>query len=94
VPGAPKEPTTKEERRGVAGTCIDRMGLSIPCVVDNMENTTERDYRAWPDRMYVVGADGKIAYRGGRGPRGFKPAEAEAALKDVLAKEGGKRKAY
>ena len=38
-------------------------------------------YAGWPDRMYVVGTDGRIAYQGGPGPRGFLPAEVEKWLK-------------
>ena len=38
-------------------------------------------YAAWPDRLYVVGVDGKIAYQGGPGPGGFRVNEVEAWLK-------------
>jgi hypothetical protein len=31
-----------------------------------------RDYAAWPDRLYLVGRDGRIADTGGRCPGGFK----------------------
>lgn len=47
----------------------------------------EYDNAAGPDRMYVIDAQGKVAYNGARGPQGFKPDEAEAALKKVLAKK-------
>jgi hypothetical protein len=33
-----------------------------------------------PDRMYVVGRDGRVVYKGGRGPFGFNPDEMEQAL--------------
>ena len=46
-----------------------------------MKNATATAYNAMPDRLFVVGIDGKIAYRGARGPRGFKPDELEAYLK-------------
>jgi hypothetical protein len=35
----------------------------------------EQAYAAWPDRIYVVGTDGRIAYKGGPGPRGFSAEE-------------------
>ena len=41
---------------------------------------------ALPDRLYLVGKDGKITYAGGRGPRGFKPDELEDAIREELAK--------
>jgi hypothetical protein len=44
-----------------------------------------------PDRLYVVDAEGKIAFRGEQGPMGFKPEQMEPRLREVLGlpKEGG-----
>jgi len=61
----------------------------MPCVLDDMENTTEKAYRAWPDRICIVDTGGKVAYYGAPGPAGFRPREAEEALKKLLA-TGGK----
>ncbi|MHC4134849.1 MAG: hypothetical protein ACYTDU_18365 [Planctomycetota bacterium] len=36
-------------------------------------------------RLFVLGADGKTAYRGERGPRGFRVAELEKALGKLVA---------
>jgi hypothetical protein len=33
-----------------------------------------------PDRLYIIDAAGRVAYKGGRGPFGFKPGEMEQAL--------------
>ena len=41
-------------------------------------------YAGWPERLYVVGVDGKVAYKGGPGPGGFKIAEVEEWLKKNL----------
>ena len=49
-----------------------------------MKNTVATAYNAMPDRLFILGADGKIAYRGARGPRGFKVDEMEQALKKLL----------
>ncbi len=51
--------------------------------MDNMEDTTERAYQGWPDRIYIVGLDGKIVYAGAKGPQGFKPEEAKESLKSI-----------
>jgi hypothetical protein len=51
-----------------------------------MQNTAQKAYAGWPDRLYVLDAEGKVAYRGEPGPRGFKPAEAEEALKKALGR--------
>lgn len=78
------QPKTYEERVKVAGECMKDMKLSIPCLVDDIANTAQKGYAAWPDRIYVVDKEGKVAYKGGPGPGGFKPAEAEEALKKLL----------
>ena len=49
-----------------------------------MDNKVNRAYAAAPDRLYLVARDGTIAYRGGPGPFGFKPAELEAAIRKEL----------
>jgi hypothetical protein len=49
-----------------------------------MKNTAQRAYAGWPDRFYVIDKEGKVVFRGAPGPRGFKPPEAEAALKKLL----------
>ena len=42
--------------------------------------------RRLADRLYLVGRDGRIAYRGGEGPFGFKPNELGAAIEHHLKK--------
>ncbi|MBS1250735.1 MAG: hypothetical protein MAG431_02330 [Chloroflexi bacterium] len=39
---------------------------------------------AWPTRLYLVGVDGKVVYRAGLGPFGFKPSELDGAIKEYL----------
>ena len=79
-----KQHKTYEERCKAAGSCMKDLKLTIPCLVDDMKNTAQKAYAGWPDRLYVVDAEGKIAYQGGPGPRGFRASEAEAALKKLL----------
>ena len=83
-----KDPTSIFERFQVASTCVADLKISIPCLVDDMDNTAAVAYKGHPDRLYVVGKDGKIAYHGGPGPMGFKPAHMEKALRFELAKIG------
>lgn len=83
-----KDPTNVFERFQVATTCVTEMNLSIPCLIDNMENTTADDYKGFPDRLYLVGKDGTIAFQGGPGPMGFRPGDLEEALKAELKKTG------
>ena len=76
-----EEPKTMEERMEVARTCYSTLGLSFPAVVDGMDNKVEEAYAGWPDRLYVIDKEGNIAYKGERGPRGFKPLEMAQKLK-------------
>jgi hypothetical protein len=71
---------TAEQRATHAEICVNALKLSVPTVIDQ-ENKVNIAYAGWPDRLYVVGTDGRIAFRGGPGPGGFKPAEVEAWLK-------------
>jgi hypothetical protein len=41
-----------------------------------------------PDRLYVIDSRGRVAYKGGRGPFGYKPSEMEQALVMLLMGEG------
>ena len=72
------------EKAGVAQMCVRKLGIEIPALIDDFESTTEVAYTAWPDRLYVVGRDGAIAYKARPGPFGFKPAEVEAALSKLV----------
>lgn len=67
-----------------AEVCLESLKLSVPTVIDREDNRVNIAYSGWPDRMYVVGTDGKIAYQGKPGPAGFKPEEVEAWLKANL----------
>jgi hypothetical protein len=73
------------ERTEVAGACSLRLELSIPTLIDDMANSTDLKYYALPDRLYLVGRDGMIAYRGAPGPFGFIAAELEKAIERYLA---------
>ncbi len=75
------QPTTFADRREIAETCSNELALTMPCVVDDIENTVDSAYAAWPERLFVVDRDGLIAYRGAQGPFGFDPDELDAWLR-------------
>ena len=52
----------------------------MPLLLDEMDNAAGIAFAAWPERLVVAGADGRIAYPGSPGPWGFSPEEAEAEL--------------
>ena len=73
-------PTSYDERGELAGTCVVRLGIEIPALVDNFDNSTERAYTAWPDRIYVIDRDGRVRYKTGPGPFGFNPRQVRRLL--------------
>lgn len=82
--GGVEDPITDEERQEVCVRCIDDLGIPIPAVIDDMEDSVNRAYGAWPDRLYLIGRSGSVAYAGAPGPSGFSTDELEAAIKAEL----------
>ena len=78
---------TFEERLDAAGQCCGALEMSIPMVVDGIRDRVGNAYSGFPDRLYIIDRDGKIAYKGGRGPFGFIPAEMEQSLLLLLLDE-------
>ena len=78
------DPQTMEERRAVAGRCEASLQYGIHTYVDEMDDPVSKAYAAWPTRLFLIGTDGRVVYRGGLGPYGFKPAELKAAIEDYL----------
>jgi hypothetical protein len=62
-----------EERCTTAQMLLDDKTLTIPCLIDGMDNKVNEAYSAWPDRIFLIRTDGKLAVAAARGPRGFKP---------------------
>jgi Iodothyronine deiodinase len=73
-------PKNEEERALVAGACVRKLGIKFPAVLDQFDNTTEKAYTGWPDRIYLIDAGGRVAYKSKPGPFGFKPDELSKAL--------------
>ena len=73
-------PRSQEERASLAGICVRKLGIEFPAVLDEFGNSTERDYTGWPDRIYLIDANGRVAWKSRPGPFGFKPEELAAAL--------------
>lgn len=74
------QPRTIEERVGVAAQCSEALEVSMPLLVDHIDNSVEQTYSAFPDRLYLIDEQGKVAFKSGRGPYGFEPRELERTL--------------
>lgn len=68
----------------VARDCAVKLDMRMLSVIDGVDNAAASAYGGWPDRLYLIGSDGRIAYQGGQGPFGFKPEELERAIEQML----------
>src|SRR5262245_14146911 len=82
-----KQPTNYAERVGVADQCGKVLKMTMPLLVDSMNDEIGHAYSGMPDRLYIIDSQGKVAYKGGRGPFGFIPGEMEQSLLLLLLDE-------
>ncbi len=78
------DPKTYEARCKVADECGMAMKHGIKTYVDKMDDKVMIAYAAHPERLYLIGKDGKVAYQGGLGPSGFKVDELKIAIDKLL----------
>jgi type I thyroxine 5'-deiodinase len=77
-----RNPTTMRERVGVAESCVRKLRISFPALIDGIENHVERMYTGWPDRLYLIGKDGRVRFKTEPGPFGFSSAGLAKALSE------------
>jgi hypothetical protein len=80
-------PKNEDEREYIAGLCVHKLGIEFPAVLDEFGNSTERAYTGWPDRMYLIDASGRVAFKSKPGPFGFEPDQLRTALAKVASKQ-------
>ena len=72
------------DRDEAAHTCVVKLGIHIPALVDDMQDSAERAYTGWPDRLYVIDRSGRVAYKSKAGPFGFHPDEMAQPLAKLV----------
>jgi hypothetical protein len=82
-----RQPRTYAERDAVAQSCAKTMSLGFPTLVDTIDDSVNDQYSGLPSRLYLIDRSGRVAYKGGRGPFGFEPAELEHSLILLLRKD-------
>jgi hypothetical protein len=83
-----KQPSEFGERVDIAKKCCATLEISMPLLVDSIDDHVGNLYSGMPDRLYLIDRGGRIAYKGGRGPFGFKTGELEQSLIMMLLDEG------
>jgi hypothetical protein len=77
---AAAQPKSLAERVAVCDQFCQRLRPTLPVVVDDVSDEVGHAYSGMPARLYVIDRQGKVAYKSGRGPFGFKVGELEQAL--------------
>jgi len=83
-----QDPETDDERLEVAASCALHLAIAMPVVVDGIDDTVARAYGALPDRLYLIGRGGHVAFQGEPGPFGFDPKALERAIAEERARLG------
>ena len=81
-----KQHKTYEERSGAAKTCQGKLEITMPILIDSLDNATATQYGGIPNRAYLIGKDGKVVYKGDHGPMGTRPDQVKAAIEKLLGK--------
>ena len=74
-----------EEREEAAQSCTIGLHISLPTLVEEMDNAIDEAYGAAPERLYLIGKDGWVVYHGGAGPHFFDLDELDEALQTLEA---------
>ena len=69
-----------DEREEAAQMCSIDLHISIPTLVEEMDNAIDEAYGAAPERLYLIGKDGNVYYHGGAGPHLFDLDELDEAI--------------
>jgi tetratricopeptide (TPR) repeat protein len=75
--------STMEQKHDYAAMCQRKLHLRFPAVVDGLDNAAEKAYAAWPSRVYVIAADGRVRYSSALTEEEFDRAALEAAIASV-----------
>jgi Iodothyronine deiodinase len=75
---------TLGDRVAAAREGVRRLGLTLPVLVDGMDDAVSDAFAAWPERLYVADRGGTLTYVGGPGPFAFDPDAAAAALAELV----------
>jgi hypothetical protein len=79
-----KQPKLFAERQAAVKILVERLKYRMPVAIDGMDNRADAAFAAWPERIYIVGPDGRVVYKGGMGPFEFDVKEAGERLAGLL----------
>ena len=77
-------PGTIEERHELAVLCTGSQDLTLPTVLDKLDNAVGIAYAAFPDRIYVLDGEGTVQFKTMPGPFGWDVEGPRQALDRLL----------
>jgi hypothetical protein len=78
-----RDPRSEAERTEAASSCVRKLGIRFPALIDGIGNAVERQYGGWPDRLFLIDRQGVVAFKSEPGPFGFEPKLLEAGLRAI-----------
>ncbi len=78
-----EDPVNLTERRALAERTCGELDLPLPTLVDELDDTVGLAYAAWPERLFLIDREGRVAYVGGPGPFEFDPESWERAIREL-----------
>ncbi len=78
------QPKTFDDRKTLAKVLVERLNYRMPLAIDSIDDQAGKIFAAWPERIYILGPEGRVLYKGEMGPFGFHPEAAEKALTALL----------
>jgi hypothetical protein len=86
-----EEARTQAEREANAAHCMTALDLApMPVLVDDLGDSANLAYEAWPDRLFVIDREGRVAFRSPPGPYGFEIDELASAIDRELEREAAR----
>ena len=70
-----------EQKHDYAMMCQRKLHLKFPSAIDGLNDAAEKAYGAWPSRVYVIAADGRVRYASGLIETEFDRNALEAAVR-------------
>lgn len=81
------QPTTTEERLTLAKSLVESKQVSVPMLVDTLDNTFESTFCPWPVRFYVLHG-GRVAFKAQPTGYGYDFAEMSRYLESHRMNDG------
>jgi len=63
-----EQPTDIDARASIAADCIRDRSITMPVVIDDMNDTVNKLYSGSPERLYLIDGEGTVQHRSPPGP--------------------------